>query len=262
MVRGLFAAILFSFVLLIASFSFAAEMKYETEPTSLKVVITFEKGYSNVNTITLKRSVVVSLDSSENVSFNKELWDSHVKRFFAHSDGSRKKIIFEFSEKISNPEVITGDKQLAISFSFPKPAQQPAAVNSKVYARMFWGLLIILIIILVLYWFVKKYFKQKVFSDIPGTGRLLGKVDLDIRKSLFFYEIAEIIYIIGITDSGMQLLDKITDDEHINLIKAGFSKKKDFSSYLGFFNKGSEFKEDLETSKKSLSEKVEKLKDR
>lgn len=52
---------------------------------------------------------------------------------------------------------------------------------------MIWGLLIVLAVMLVLFWIVKSFFKKKqVFTDIPGMGRLLGKADLDIRKSLFF----------------------------------------------------------------------------
>ncbi len=53
---------------------------------------------------------------------------------------------------------------------------------------MIWGgLLIVLAVMLVLFWIVKSFFKKQVFTDIPGgMGRLLGKADLDIRKSLFF----------------------------------------------------------------------------
>ena len=70
--------------------------------------------------------------------------------------------------------------------------------STSSYVKMISGLIFVVILIFLLFFVLKIFFKKQLFSDIPGSGRLLGKVDLDLRKSLYFYEIGDVIYIIGI----------------------------------------------------------------
>ena len=124
---------------------------------------------------------------------------------------------------------------------------------------MLFGLGVVLFIILSVYWLVKSYYKKQVFTDIPGSGRLLGKVDIDIRKSLAFYELGETLYIIGITDSGMNLIDKITDEAEATKIRAGFTRKREFTGYMSFFKRKNELDDEISTSNALVEEKLKSL---
>ena len=242
--------------------SFAADVQYDLGETRLDLMIKFQKGYSNVNSLRLQDTYVVSFESAEEIDFDTEFWNSPVRRAHITADGDRKKLIFEFTNELIQPEVISQEKSLRVNFKFEKPAQKTETVDREAYGRMIWALIVVLIVILVLYWIIKSVYKKRVYSDIPGTGRLIGKVDIEMRKTLYFYELADYIYILGTTDSSMQLIEKVTDEDQINAIKAGFSRKRDFSNYMNFFRKDTELKDDLEDKKTSIKEKLESIKKR
>lgn len=258
---GAIVTLVAALFLCLTSFSaFAAVEDIESGDNFFKFRLKFEKGYSFIKNFPLNNSYVVSIDTIEDVNVEKELWDSPIKRITTQVEGTRKRIIFEFNEKSQVPEIISNEKELSIVFKFDAAPIEKKAVSSQAYGTMVMGLIVTIILILLIYWLMKTFFKKKVFSDIPGTGRLLGKVDLDLRKSIYFYELSEKIYIFGVTDVNMNLLDKITDEDEINIIKAGFSRKKDFSSYMNFFTKGSELKGDINVSKDIIKEKKESIK--
>ncbi len=56
----------------------------------------------------------------------------------------------------------------------------------------------------------------------------------------------------------MNLVDKITDPESVNIVKEGFAKRKDFSSYLRFFSKKT-LNDDINITKTILEEKIDSL---
>jgi len=108
---------------------------------------------------------------------------------------------------------------------------------------------------------IKVFIKKTYVSNIPGIGRFIGKVDLMPGKSIVFYEIKNVIYMFGLAGDNINLLDKIEDPDLIDAIKAGFSKKEDFSSYFRFFT-NKDIKEEIEVSSTIIKDKVESLKKR
>ncbi|WP_415238998.1 FliO/MopB family protein [Seleniivibrio woodruffii] len=256
------------YLLLIAMFlvstsALAAHLTYEIDDTGLRIQVDFDNGYSNVNTLKLDKSFVVSFETNEPIVFNQEFWDMPVEKLFVASDDTRKRLITDFAETLVVPEIVSQPKVLKITYTFPKAAKAAdPVVGTKAYARMIWGLLIILAVMLGIFWVFKTYFKRQVFTDIPGTGRLLGKVDLDIRKSLYFYELDDKIYIMGITDTSMNLIEKVTDEDEVTRIKSGFAKKTEFVNYMKFFKRNPGIKDEVEISRNSISERLKSLRKR
>lgn len=215
-----------------------------------------------MNTLKLDKSFVVSFETPEPIVFNQEFWDMPVEKLFVASDDTRKRLITDFAGELVVPEIVSQPRVLKISYAFPKVAQADPVVGSQAYTRMIWGLLIILAVMLTIFWLFKTYFKRQVFTDIPGTGRLLGKADIDLRKSLYFYEIDDKIYILGVTDSSMTLIEKVADEDEVTRIKAGFNKKTEFSNYMKFFKKNPGVKDEVEISRNSISERLKSLRKR
>ncbi len=240
----------------------AANLTYEIDESGLNIVIDFEHGYSNVNTLKLDKSFVISFETNEKIEFTQDFWDMPVEKLYITSDDTRKRLITDFSEELAVPEIVSQPKQIRITYTFPKAPEGEPLVGKKAYSRMVWGLMIVLAVMLGIFWMFKTFFKRQVFTDIPGTGRLLGKVDMDIRKSLFFYEIDNKIYILGVTDTSMNLIEKITDEDEVTRIKSGFTKKTEFSNYMKFFKKNPGLKDEVEISRNSISERLKSLRKR
>jgi flagellar biogenesis protein FliO len=182
------------------------------------------------------------------------------------SEGTRKQLTFRFEDKVFDPILTRQAKSISIDFAMPMASNlAPAPVSAApapmtgAYAGMFVALAIVVAIILLLYGVMKYFFKHNVVTDIPGIGRLLGKIDLEMKKSIVFYELGEVIYMIGITDGSITLMDKVTDPTAVNLIKAGFSRRKDFSSYMKFFRKKNEIGDDFKDSSALIEEKLSSL---
>lgn len=242
--------------------SYAAHLTYEIDATGLNIEISFDQGYSNVTTLKLDKSFVVSFDTNEKLNFSQEFWDMPVSKLSVTSENSRKRLITDFSGQIVVPEIVSQPKMLKITYAFPKTRADDPVVGKHAYSRMVWGLMVVLAIMLSIFWVFKTYFKRKVFTDIPGTGRLLGKVDLDIRKGLYFYEIDDKIYILGITDANMNLIDKVTEEAEVTRIKAGFTKKTEFTNYMKFFKKNPGIKDEMDISRHSIAERLKSLRKR
>jgi len=240
----------------------AAGIVYDVDSTTLTLKISFNKGYSNVNTLQLDKSYVISFETNEEIDFEKTFWDMPIKSITTTSDGTRKRLIVDFESEIVVPEVLSQEGLLKVTFTFPKKISEEPAVGKKAYARMIWGLLIVLAVMLVIFWIAKSFFKKQILTDIPGMGRLLGKADLDLRKTLYFYEVDESIYIIGVTDASMNLIDKISNEDEVARIKAGFSRKTDFGSYMKFFKKSPAIKDEVDISRNTINERLESLKKR
>jgi flagellar biogenesis protein FliO len=242
--------------------AYAAGVVHDVDADSLVVKVTFNKGYSNVNTLKLDKSYVISFETNEEINFKQDFWDMPIESMFVTSDGSRKRLVTKFTGDLIVPEIISQEGLLKITFPFPENVIEEPAVGKAAYAKMIWGLLIILALVLLFFWIAKSIFKKQVITDVPGMGRLLGRVDLDIRKSMYFYEIDESIYIIGVTDASMNLIDKISDEDEVTRIKTGFAKKTDFGSYMKFFQKKPGIKSEVEISRNTIGERLESLKKR
>lgn len=255
-------------ILFVSTLLCAAELNYEFHDDEIKFNLTFAVGYSTVGAIKNDKEVVVTVETRENINFERvDFLEGPLKSVMLKTDGTRNRIIFSFDSEVLEPLVKKDSKSISIDFAIPTVLQNklsydgsgPAVPGVGAYVRMISGLLIVFVIIIVAYILMKTFFKHNIVSDIPGTGRFVGKVDLEFRKSIAFYEIGEVIYMLGMTENSISLIDKITDPIDVNILKAGFSRKKDFSSYLKFFRNKNQIKDDIKDSSDLIKEKLSSL---
>ena len=256
--------------------SYAAVLSYNFTNTNMVFSITFDKGFSNIGDLSTEREKVITFETKENIYIKEpdkknelferiDFFDIPISNVELISEGSRKYLYFRFeNNKLIEPVIRKYEQQNKIEIDFLIPEvvtpEAPSAIPGLgAYLRMFLGLGIIIVIIAASYTVMKYFFRHNIVTDIPGVGRLLGKVNIDIKKQLAFYELGETIYILGITDSGVNLVDKLTDPADITIIKSGFSKRKDFSSYMKIFSKN-KISDDLKNSSRTIEEKVSSLK--
>ncbi|GHU87032.1 hypothetical protein AGMMS49941_09970 [Deferribacterales bacterium] len=223
----------------------------------------FTRGYSDVTTNTSASEVVVVLSTTEPLNFERQdFFDSGVKSVWLTTDSGKKSLHFSFDGAVIEPSVVRGDTSVQITFTLPinpvQQSQQPV-VSTGTYVRMIIGLFLIFVLILGMYLVVKYLLRGGVRTDIPGVGRMLGSVDVGIKRSLIFYELGDVIYILGATDGGINVVDKIADPASVTLIKTGFTRRKDFASYLNFFSKSGEIKDDIKNSRDLLEDKLSSL---
>jgi flagellar biogenesis protein FliO len=191
-------------------------------------------------------------------NITKEFWGYSIERISVTHDGKNYLINFEFIDDAYEAELKRSGNLLYVTF---KTKPEPVNVGStagRLYFRAFIGLAIILIFILIVFWLIKLIYRGKIISVIPGVGRILGKIDLAPGRSLYFYELGIHIYILAVAGNNLNLIDKIENIEVINIIKEGFAKRKDFSSYLRFFGKKT-LNEDINITKTILEEKIDTL---
>ncbi|MDR0453705.1 MAG: flagellar biosynthetic protein FliO [Deferribacteraceae bacterium] len=259
----LFPLLLLCFIY--AADSYAATVSDNESPDAFTFTLTFNKGYSNVDALRNDKEIIISFETTEDVSYiPQEFFNKPVKKAWLTTEGTRNRLSFSFDGEPIEPKVMKEEKKIIIEFPLESQTvqsapQSPALPGSGAYIRMFFGLAVIIAIILLAYALMKFFFKNNVITDIPGAGRLLGKVDLEFKKSLAFYELGEVIYIIGITDSNINLIDKIADPVDVNFIKSGFSRRKDFSSFMKFFSKKNEIAADMNDSSELIGEKLSSL---
>lgn len=276
--------IIFLGIFLIYAFtSYAAELKSVVEDNKVSFKFTFQKGYSAFEQLLDETSntLIFSFDTSEELVFEREnYFDIPIKSAYLTTK-DRKRFFVEFKDTPIEPIINKTGKEISIVFPIPVNSIQdnnttlatraaaplPANTNAGEigagsYARMLLGLTFVLIIIMVLFWILKVFYKKQIYSDIPGSGRLLGKVDLELRKSLYFYEIGDIIYIIGVTDNSMNVIDKVLDDAEAAKIRAGFIKKHDFKGYMNFFKRKEQLDNELTSSNAMVEEKLNNMRKR
>lgn len=270
----------FLFILLFTVFAFqcySAELKANVDEKRAEYVFTFQKGYSAFEQLLDETSntLIFTFDTSENIAFERQnYFDMPIKSAYLTSK-DKKRFFIEFKNTPIEPIVNKTNRQISIVFPLPEktpeisraaaaavPAANPSMPTTSSYIKMISGLIFVLILIFLLFFVLKIFFKKQLFSDIPGSGRLLGKVDLDLRKSLYFYEIGDIIYIIGITDNGMNVIDKISDEAEAAKIRAGFIKKHDFKGYMSFFKRKAHLDDDLTSSNAIVEEKLNSIRSR
>lgn len=189
------------------------------------------------------------------VRIDEELWGYDIRRVQTLKDGKFSKVIFAFENKPYRPDIRSEKGFLTINF--PQKNNQISQTGNA-YSRMFMGIAVLVVFILFCYFLLKIMMKKQLNSNIPGAGRLLGKVDIFPGKSLVFYDLAECIYIFSMTSDSLILVDKVYEDVVCDKIREGFTRKKDFSSYLRFFGKNIDDK-DITITAEVLKEKVERL---
>lgn len=268
------------FIILFTVFAFqsySAELKANIDEKRVEYIFTFQKGYSAFEQLLDETSntLIFTFDTSENITFERQnYFDMPIKSAYLTSK-DKKRFFIEFKNTPIEPIVNKTNRQISIVFPLPEkmpalntvaatpvPVANPSMPTTSSYVKMISGLVFVLILIFLLFFVLKIFFKKQLFSDIPGSGRLLGKVDLDLRKSLYFYEIGDIIYIIGITDNGMNVIDKISDEAEAAKIRAGFIKKHDFKGYMSFFKRKAHLDDDLTSSNAIVEEKLNSIRNR
>lgn len=240
------------FFLLVTLTAFASKYKLELSDNHIKLIIPTN---SNIFVSDSLQENVYSLVLKGVIPVNEDIWGYNITKITSQYDGKNTKLDFYFEKNGIKPEIRFKDGEMEIDFTF---SNQPTKEKS-IYLRMFLGILVILVLILVLYWFLKLILKRNIYSDIPGTGRLLGKVDIMPGKTLAFYELINTIYLVGVTADNITLLDKIEDEIVCDRIRDGFTRKKEFSSYLKFFGREID-NTDIDMTQEIIKEKVEKLK--
>lgn len=274
MAKKLLFTILFTFF---AVQGYSAELKANVGDKKVEYIFTFQKGYSAFEQLLDETSniLIFTFDTSENITFERQnYFDMPIKSAYLSSK-DKKRFFIEFKNTPIEPIVNKTNRQISIVFPLPEkmpeinraaaaavPAANPSMPTTSSYVKMISGLIFVVILIFLLFFVLKIFFKKQLFSDIPGSGRLLGKVDLDLRKSLYFYEIGDIIYIIGITDNGMNVIDKISDEAEASKIRSGFIKKHDFKGYMSFFKRKAHLDDDLTSSNAIVEEKLNSIRNR
>lgn len=263
------------FFIIFAFQGYCAELQANMNDKRAEYIFTFQKGYSAFEQLLDETSntIIFTFDTSENIVFERQnYFDMPIKSAYLTSK-DKKRFFVEFKNKPIEPVVNKTNKQISIVFPLPEkmpenstvanvPVANPSMPSTSNYIKMITGLIFVLIMIFLLFFVLKIFFKKQLFSDIPGSGRLLGKVDLELRKSLFFYEIGDIIYIIGVTDNGMNVIDKISDEAEATKIRAGFIKKHDFKGYMSFFKRKAHLDDDLTSSNAIVEEKLNSIRNR
>lgn len=231
---------------------FAAQYNLEIKNDQIMLLIPSEKNLFVSDSI---ENNIYTLVLDGKFAINEDIWGYPISKIESAYNGKVTAVKFFFENKASKPSISYENGNTAIKFSFKNAPVE----KNNVYLRMFVGIVVILIMILILYWLLKIVMKRNISTEIPGTGRLLGKVDIMPGKTLGFYELLDTIYIIGITSEQITLVDKIQDEILCDKIREGFTRKKDFSSYLKFFGKEID-KTEIDMTKEIIKEKVEKLK--
>ena len=195
MVKKLFLAVVFT---LLSSALYAADLKTDIKDSKVEFIFSFQKGYSTFEQLADERhnTLIFTFDTSEKIAFdNVSYYDIPLKRAYLTSK-DKVRFFIEFKETPIEPIINKTNRQISIVFPLPAKAESgvqgkksaaPAPVETGSYARVLIGLTFVLIMIMLLFYILKIFFKKQIYSDIPGSGRLLGKGGLELRKTLYFY---------------------------------------------------------------------------
>lgn len=205
-----------------------------------------------------KNRLLIKIKGEYDISID-QFWSKNVNRVKYSKEKGFTNLFIDLEKSPSKYDIVQGSKGFELRFEFQENAGTETMETGNVFVKMLVSIFFIVLIILVFYWLIKVFMKKNYLSEIPGVGRSLGKVDLMPGKTIVFYEIKDTVYMFGISGETINILDKIEDSNVIDSIKAGFSKKEDFSSYFRFFSGGS-IKDELKTSSTIIKDKVESLK--
>jgi flagellar biogenesis protein FliO len=237
---------------------YAGNVTVETDKG--KVILNFNFG-SKTEIIEKKmenNKLSFSIKGEHDIETN--IWSQYVNKIVHSKNNGFTNIDVVFENKPEKFDLQPTDNGVIVISTFPEKLSSVPSEGST-FAKMILSVIFILILILIFYWLIKVFIKKTYVSNIPGIGRSIGKVDLMPGKSIVFYEIKNVIYMFGLAGDNINLLDKIEDLDLIDAIKAGFSKKEDFSSYFRFFT-NKDIKEEIEVSSTIIKDKVESLKKR
>ncbi len=211
---------------------------------NLTFEINFEGSYSEITTQGVGNLSILSFKASEDIIFdNTSYLYQQVTRSYLEREGDSYRLVTEFRhEPPVTPLLEKTDTGIAITYvGVGLPAEEDLttgdtpslgtfSVRALVFLTVFIGLALGLV------WILKKSFRRVAITEVRGVARVLGRLDIQLRKSLYFCEVGDKVYILGVTDDNISVVDTLEGEEEISRIKAGFSRREDFGSYLRFFN--------------------------
>ncbi len=211
---------------------------------NLTFEINFEGSYSEITTQSVDNLSIVSFRASEDIIFdNTSYLYQKVTRSYLERDGDAYRLITEFRHE---PPVVpllektdTGISVTYVGVGLPEDETLAAEDTPSLGAfsvRAIVFLIVFISLALGLVWILKKSFKRVAITEVRGVARVLGRLDIQLRKSLYFCEVGDKVYILGVTDDNISVVDTLEGEEEISRIKSGFSRREDFGSYLRFFN--------------------------
>lgn len=258
--------------------SYAGKITYTFNDT-LVFNFEFETSYSKFVMNLRGNDYVVGFTSQEDMVLQPAtFFQQAIESATMQRNGNDYTITFHFNKlPDKQPELFKQGGGVRLVFTLPAYTPRPFNITNQalqsqpsqtsIYFSMIFYLAIVLAILWALYWFLRKFVKRNVVTDIPGTGHLLGRVDLEYRKSLYFYEIGRKVYILGVTDNAVTLVDILESDEDLAVIKSGFARRTEFSSYMGFFNRKGEgeiggIDAEMDIAKTVISDKLNSIRNR
>jgi flagellar protein FliO/FliZ len=127
-----------------------------------------------------------------------------------------------------------GRRLLAVGLFFPGAAgaaETPGAEApsfSMAFIQMIMALAVVLALLLLLYWLIRRFNPGQILSSTPGGLKLWGRLALGGRKSVVLLEAGRQLLVLGVSEKDLTLLRRIDDKEEIQEIKdkseLGFKK--------------------------------------
>ena len=106
--------------------------------------------------------------------------------------------------------------------------------------QMLAALAIVLGLMLVLYWVMRKLNPRQMLSMSAGGLKVWGRIGLGSRKSVALLEVGRKMLLVGLGDKEVVLLREIDDPEEIAELKSnsgvGFARRKGKGKSTGFTN--------------------------
>ncbi|BAI81171.1 conserved hypothetical protein [Deferribacter desulfuricans SSM1] len=250
--------VIFVFLFCIIS-SLSYSFNYDVNNDSLVFKLKVVQGSKIVTHYEQDNKIIYQISATKGEIVNKEFLGLPVSYIKTYKKNGGYFLEIDFVKARLNPLIKVEDGYLIGKIDFASiPLADNTVKDVNPYLRIIIGLIIIIVLILIGYKFLNIFYRKRVISDIPGVGSLLGKMDIMPGVTLFFVDMEKYIYVLGYSNAGITNIDRITDEKEIVRIRSGFSKKKDFSSYLRFFGKKIS-KEEVEITKSIVKEKVESL---
>lgn len=222
---------------------------------NLTFEVNFEGSYSDITTTVSDNLSILSFKASEDFIFDNTTYlYQRVVRTYLNRTGDTYELVTEFRDETPVEPIIektnTGIAITYVGVGIPVAdvlEDQPTASLGAFSVRAIIFLIVFISLALGLVWVLKKSFKRVAITEVRGVARVLGRLDIHLRKSLYFCEVGEKVYILGVTDDNIGVVDILADEEEIARIKAGFSRREDFGSYLRFFNTRNDASANLST---------------
>ncbi|MDR1396160.1 MAG: flagellar biosynthetic protein FliO [Desulfarculales bacterium] len=90
---------------------------------------------------------------------------------------------------------------------------------SLAFIQMIMALAVVLALLLLLYWLLRRFNPGRILPVSPGGMKIWGRLALGGRKSVLMLEAGRQLLILGVSEKDITLLRRIADKEEIQEIK-------------------------------------------